>query len=561
VLFNPDVGLAIPYTNAGVSTQIAPGWYLTITASGAGTVNVTRAAIAGSQNFATNPPYTLTINPNGGATITSLILSQRLQGNPNIFAGGYVNAGLMLGPSSSQVTVYYAPQSIPFVTPIAVLGNIAVVTAYVNATIPVALPAGANGSTPANGGYVDIQYSLTPNAATTLSSAQLVFLGSNPEGIANLPYNQVPVIEQISSNSFFYDPLYAYKPIASYLVGWDFPLNPAQLGVVPGPLSTGANHGAYVMDQTIVYQTANNGFTVLRAANGGLELTANAVGQVAVIQYLGQTEARKILSDRASVNLSLFASDGFAATGNVTLWATTDGALPTLPNTFVTSLDVNGIPLTFSSGNWVQVPNIYQNTSFTVPAASATNAESNDIMLNGWDMAGAVPTNTATFFAIVVGFSAWASPNILTINSVGLCPGDIATRPAHKTQGETLFDCQRYYYKTFNPATVPNVAAPAGIHTGEFSYITTLAGAGNTIYCPSLFFPTPMRAVPNIAYYNPVTATANIRDESLPGDCSATIAQQVTVKDLIFACNGNAGSSVGNVFGVHITADARYGVV
>ena len=343
VLFNPDVGLPINYS-AGVTTaQIGPGWAIQITSAGSGTVTVTRTALAGDLNAPTNPPYSLTITP--GGPISSLILYQRLYFNPNIFAGSYLNVGLALGPSSQPVNIYYAPQGNIVLPAIGgPFSNGSGLWAYYNSSTTEPLAAGTNTNT-GDTGFVDIQFLLTPGSVTTLSSMQVVFLGANTEQaepITNIPYNQEPVIDQISGNSFFYEPLLSYKPIPSYLVGWDFPLNPAQFGASQGPFASGVDTGNYVWDQTIVFQTATSGFTAARATNGGLLLTGNATGQIALIQYLDQVEARKILSDRASVHMSLFGTVGGGATGHVTLLATTNANLPTLTTTLITTLAATG---------------------------------------------------------------------------------------------------------------------------------------------------------------------------------------------------------------------------
>ena len=96
VLFDVVNGLSISYTAAGTSTEIAPGWFVDISASGNGTVTITRASIAGTSFLPTNPPYTL--NFSMGANITSIELRQRLTNNPSIWSpingnGGYVEIG------------------------------------------------------------------------------------------------------------------------------------------------------------------------------------------------------------------------------------------------------------------------------------------------------------------------------------------------------------------------------------------------------------------------------------------------------------------------------------
>lgn len=450
VLFNPDVGMTITYASGTTTQQIAPGWAIKIDATGSGTVTVTRNSLTGALNAATNPPYSLTINPSGGAGITSIILYQRLENNPNIFSAGYLNVGMALNAGTSPITAYYAPQGTPVVPALATFSNTSGVWVYENATSEL-LANGTNANN-ADSGYVDIQFSLTPGASTTLSSMQLVFLGENTatlEPIENLPYNQEPVITQKSGNSFYYDPLYAYKPIPSLLIGWDFAVNPTQFGEAGGPFATGVNSASYTWDQTIVYQTLDSSFTFNKNANHSLVLTSAKTSQVAVVQYLDRANCEAIFNDKSSVHLSISRNSAAPISGNVTLWACTNASVPTLPATFFGGISATGVPQTITAG-WTQIPNIYQKSSFDVPVASATNSESNDINLNGWDLAGAVPSSTATYFAIVVGFSSWDAADTLTLNSIALCSGDIATRPAPKSIDEALRDCERYYEMSYS---------------------------------------------------------------------------------------------------------------
>lgn len=580
VLFNPTLGLTIPY-NAGVTTtQIAPGWYIQTTASGSGTVTVTRTSLAGNTNFATNPPYSLSIDSRGAGGLSRVVLLQRLQNNPNIYAGGFLNVGLALAPNTQPITVYYAPQGLITLPEIATFSNTSGIWVYQNSTTIDALAPGTNTNT-ADTGYVDIEFWLTPNTLTTVSSAQLVFLGENSgtEPVTNVPYNQPPVINQISGNSFYYDPLYAYKPIPSYLVGWDFPLNPAQFGETQAVKATANNTGNYFWDQTIVYQTLTNGVSGVRGTNGSLQLTSNGTGQIALIQYLDQATARKILSDRASVHMSLYKSAGWAdATGNVTLWATTDANLPALPTTFISTLAADGKPATVSSVNWTQVPNVYNNTQFTVPVVSTTNSESIDINLNGWDMAAAVPTNTATFFAIVVGFTEWDSADILNVNSISLCAGDIATRPSPLTSNQTLDLCERYYEMSYQlPA---DVGMATFVNSLSFMQDVSAPSAGDSVTRVNSFsfnYRNIKRVIaPNLTLYSTISGTSGVVNLHKLGDLSTNQDLALTNWTLTKGNKGNtyivnlnsgitfaqAGTLPGTAdISFQYVSDARLGVV
>ena len=564
VLFNPAIGFTITYTSGTINTPIAPGWAIRTVATGAGTITVNRLSITGVSNFATNPPYVLEINPNGGANLTQLVLYQTLSNNPNIFASQFISAGIALAPppNSQQINMYLAPQGTALMPAILMASNATTNWDFISNTNANPLALGTNTMT-ADTGYTEVQIVLSRTGVTELSSVQLIGLSTLT---ANLPYNETPVIQQQSGLSYYFEPLLAYKNVDSYLVGWDFPLNPAQelgAGTSGSPIAafaSGANTGNYFWDQTIVFQTANSNVSGYRAANGGLTLKSAGAGQIALIQYLDAKTANKIINDRSSVNIS--ASADVAATtitGNATLWYTTNTTpfVPALTTTLITTLGANGIPATTAAG-WTQVPNVYQNTQFTLGAPSPTNAESADIQLNGWDLAGASPANlgTVTAFAIVVGFPAWAMNDTITFNSISLCPGDIPTRPAPKSFSQTLLDCQRFYFSTFPDGAA--VATNYGSNTG-YPQWSLLSSSTDAIF--TLNYPVDMRVIPTGTLYNPVVANNKIRDFTAVGDCTTSSVDPNSSTKRMIINAVNTGGTLGDNLGAHVTADARLGKI
>lgn len=548
-----EINFGTSFTLTGVANpapiEVAPDWFLNL--AGNGTAVVSRLALNDALANPTNAPYALRITLTGAWTGVPY-LSQRLQQNGMLWANKYVSTSLTARientPQSISINLYASNGQ-----PLAVLLNAALTNTFEEYMGHNLLPNTLNPDVPPDA-YIEYRLLLPTNGDVYVTSFQLIASNSD----VNVTYQQDTIDRQIDHLFHYYNPQLQYKPIPSYLIGWDFPLNPAQLGAVQGPVDSGANTAAYVWDQTIIFQTANNAFATIRDANGSLKITSAAMSQIALVQYLEQAQARKILNDRASVHLSLYGNVVGGASGNVTLWATTDTNLPTLPTCFFSGLDANGIP-TGPSGAWVQVPNVYQNTGFTVPAISATNAESNDISLNGWDEAGAAIANAATFFAIVVGFTPWASADTLNFNSVGLCAGDIATRPAPLTPILTQLQCQTYYFQTFANGTTP--VNNFGLHTGEFVYPATRLTIGAQ-YSNSLFYPVTMRTNPSIVYFNPgASGGGEIYDEIAPGSGGMATTVNNTKSSLTFFADGNANTAIGNPLGVHIVADARLGII
>lgn len=115
--------------------------------------------------------------------------------------------------------------------------------------------------------------------------------------------------------------------------------------------------------------------------------------------------------------------------------------------------------------------------------------------------------------------------------------------------------CLRYFFKTFEYATTP--AQNAGL-LGSFRFMAGKAGA--LAEFGALRFPVSMRATPTLTFFNPSAANAQVRDSTAGADCTATAnAATVTSADeAAFTATGNAGTAVGNILDVHITAEADF---
>ena len=477
VFFNPAAPYVIPFTG-NTNINIAPDWQLQITATGSGTVTVTRNAIAGSLQVPTNPPYTITFNPSGD--ISALNLVQTLYHNPDIWSpgpsgtNGWIATNITFD-SVTELTVLYAPSAGTTQT---LLQDVNVSGTVLEFTNIVQLITPDNPDT-GTSGYVDIVIQMSPTGITTLTSVQVVGLETISDGVE---YNQAPVNRQYDQLFHHYNQPLQYKPIASYLVGWDFPVNPAQaLGSSVSAFATGTNTSNYVWDQTIAFQTVTSGVSFSRDSNsGGLVVTAAATGQFSLIQYLDMPIAYEVLNGPLSVNISAVTNVMAGVEGVVSLWYCTDVNLPLIGSnlSIVNTMNTDG-SINARHGNWAPVPRVnLPPAQFTVMPNTTTNF--NDYGFNGWDLQGVSAVNTATYFAIVVGFAPMASTNTITFNSISLVPGSIATRPAPQTVGDVLMDCYRYYETSYPSNVVPGTATvPLNVVTSPMQ--STLKNAGNNV--------------------------------------------------------------------------------
>lgn len=558
VLFDPSATLQISFNGASTTTvNIAPDWRLEIVHTGNGTVDIIRNSIIGQSRLPNNPPYTITFI--AGVNITSLRIIQRLDHNPDIFAptvngvAGYISGSLLLKPASSAEMIYS-----PSVGTDQVILNVANATAdYVQYDNTIQLDL-ADNTDNSNVGYVDIIIALAISGETTLGNIQIVGLDSNQQDVG---YIQNTVSRQEDFLFHYYNPILQYKETPSYLIGWDFPLNPAQpLGDTVAASAIGANKSKYVWDQTIVFQSTDSGVGVTRATSGALVTTAAATTQMALIQYLPQIEARKILNDSCSVNISALTSVVAGVQCRVSLWYTTDANLPNIAagtnDSIVLSLDATGI-VTPAAGNWTQVTrnNLGDSPSFTIATSSTTNF--NDYSFSGFNINGIAGASTATFFAIVISTSSVTMGETISWNSISLVPGDIPCRPAPQTMSQVLLDCKRYYNKSFLTGIVPATQIVDGMYS-----MPQTAGASLVSFGPVVFFAVEMRDTPNVVLYNPVSNNAQIRNTGgAPGDWSLSAASNIDATGFDTTGVTNGGSSIGNTASVQWTADARLGIV
>lgn len=556
VLFNPANGLTVTIPGAQTTTvTIAPGWVLNVVSTGATTVGITQNSINGTLAYPYNPPYTLTVTP--GANITSITLTQTLNNNPNIWSpqiggvNGWIAASVLLAPNST-VSINYAPSSAPTQL---LLSNTNTTTAYTEFTNTTQLlPAGNPDNS--NVGFVNIVLTLSPTNPTTFSNVQITGLNSNLQGVI---YDQTAVNRQIDQMFNYYNPQLLFKPISSFLVGWDFGLNPAQFNTsTVGAFATGANTSNYVWDQTIVFQTTNSGFTTARAPNGDLRLTAAANTQLALVQYLGPSSVRNILNNDLSVMLSMLTNVVAGINGKVTLWYTTGASLPDMNTnaSLIATLDATGKPATFN-GTWTEIT---RNGLGDATSLISFSPISKNYGFSGWNANDILGTaaNTATFFAIVVGFPTLASTFYIDSKAISLVPGKTPTIPAVQTTDEVMRECRKLFDMTFLPNQVPETQV--GINTGCINFIAGKVGTGLQS-SPNYQHVGPMRVQPVITFFNPVNNNAQAYDVQAVGDCSATTFHNNNVANMNVSCAGNAGTAVGNNIQVHMTADARYGII
>ena len=123
--------------------------------------------------------------------------------------------------------------------------------------------------------------------------------------------------------------------------------------------------------------------------------------------------------------------------------------------------------------------------NFTIPSISGKTIGSSNFL----QVAFGQYSNTGT--------TAWE----LNITGVQLEVGTVATPFEHRSFGQELALCQRYYWKTYLDNTVPGSVSQPG------AFMITVPFVGNSVRLTHPF-KVQMRAAPTFTFYNPETGTA-----------------------------------------------------
>lgn len=194
------------------------------------------------------------------------------------------------------------------------------------------------------------------------------------------------------------------------------------------------------------------------------------------------------------------------------------------------------------------------------PAAGTWDYTSNiGLAINFVRGCGATQQSAAGVWTVGNFLSSPNQVNSLDVNGnkfrlafVQLEAATIASKFEYRSFEDELMLCQRYYQKSFLISVAP---AQAAGFSGEAIHQATRAGAVSEIFY--VYFSVPMRTsgAPVITLYNPAVANANMRDITAAADCGVTSANELSNRGFFVQANGNAATAIGNLLGVHWTAD------
>jgi hypothetical protein len=220
--------------------EIAPGWVLDLSTSGTGNVTVTQQALNSVLANPTNAPYALHIVLTGFAN--QAVLRQRFQQNGMNWANQNVAFSFTARTTSGSPIVLSRLDASDGST-LALLSTDTLTNSFIEYQGNATLGPPTNPDVPPNA-YIDYKLFIPGTSDIYVTSFQLVLTPT----LQNVAYEQETIDRQLDYLAHYYQPKLAYKPIPSYLVGWDFPKNPAQINGDTVAIFAGANQARYFWD-------------------------------------------------------------------------------------------------------------------------------------------------------------------------------------------------------------------------------------------------------------------------------------------------------------------------
>lgn len=573
---------------SATTTEIAPGWSIVTTGPGT-SLEVSQVTYTGDSytpDNASNASTGLRLVNNG---FTNVQLRQRFDGNGALWTGADSTSDL--GPGVAVAYTASSADNANLEARLEFSNGVQDTSIFIDSleasnsdhTGSSIILKSTNTDQPSSA-WTDFVLKFTANTAVEITSVQLI----GQKLVQEMPYLQTTPERQVDEEFNYYkDPL-EYKPIPSYLVAWDFPLNPAQLfGDTVSVGAIGANKSSYVWDQTIIFQTVNNTLSVARnSASNALNIVVSTTpSSFALIQYLPEKVAREILSQNNAIQIKANVSTG-TLNGTASLWWTTDATLPDLKaatyNSLVSSITA-AVP-TCGNGTWTQVPNEETNIASMPFSLSTTSSALSFRGFNG----GNTAATSAKYMAIVIAFNTMPITTTLTVDYCSLVGGDIATRPAPQTPDEVLRECNYYFETSYIDAADVGTATDMGAHECPMSTLN-IPGSTSSYCYPSpfdLIYLVPKINIPITTLYSTTGLQDNLNAKlfyALTGTNAFTVAQadvaegtfwtkSESKKSIIFlprvttVLTSVSNSSIANLFtsggiSFHYRADARLGIV
>lgn len=232
------------------------------------------------------------------------------------------------------------------------------------------------------------------------------------------------------------------------------------------------------------------------------------------------------------------------------------GTIDTMPATFVSAFGAVGTDPTWGTN----LAAINPDSTVTPENSTISGGGITSILGSNWTRYSAVfsiPSNCKNLVIVIWTNGQPAANDELNISEVGLYQGEEIVAWTRRPQQAELALCQRFYCKTFNVDTAP--AQNTGAATGEYRTPSPVGASTAIGDAMEWEFPVQMRAAPaTLTAFSPASASAQMRNQTLNTDCTATAVSANGEKRCKIIATTPASTVAGtNILGLHITADAE----
>ena len=326
-----------------------------------------------------------------------------------------------------------------------------------------------------------------------------------------------------------------------------------------GTSFTSVGNGDYTLDRFRVYSSGGGVFNVDQASDGPDDFTKSLKVTVATNDASIGSSDYYILNSRLEGYDTAKFNFGTSAAKTVTLSFYVKSSLTgTFGGSFTNSSEANAYIFSYT----INAANTWERKTVTITGqTSGTWATDNtnsiriywDLGCGSGNVSGSTGWGSGAYGLSSTVQLVGTSSATWQITGVQLEVGDTATPFEHRSYGDELARCQRYYYKTYNDSTAPSTATNVGIVSSTLSQSFQNTGYIELYNVP---YAVKMRASPTITVYD---TSGN------SGKCnyyqSATLVVNNTITSHAMSENGFAVysdnvTSKGGI-GFHFTADAE----
>lgn len=173
-----------------------------------------------------------------------------------------------------------------------------------------------------------------------------------------------------------------------------------------------------------------------------------------------------------------------------------------------------------------------------------------------------VPTNAKNLVVVLFSDATGGTTDNISISEFRLTQGAEIIDWVEMPLSFELFRCQRFFCKSFPLTVVPAASLSEATAGSGATGMIGKAGATALAANYSIQFPTVMWKVPTIVYFTPTAAGAQCWRFSgaaaAAQTATASRTNSVTDRAVVVTATGDAAGTVGDLVGVHYTAEAEF---